>query len=70
MKVLETLRNEFEEELAAKDARILQVSTYLTKGNVIFIIFPSLNVIFLKPFTFSFVLIISDTFPPCWQISC
>ena len=30
MKVLETLRNEFEEELAAKDARILQVSTFLS----------------------------------------
>ena len=30
MKVLETLRNEFEEELAAKDARILQVTTFLS----------------------------------------
>ena len=30
MKVFETLRNEFEEELAGKDARILQVSTFQT----------------------------------------
>ena len=28
MKVLETLRTEFEEELAAKDARILEVTTF------------------------------------------
>ena len=28
MKVLETLRTEFEEEMAAKDARILEVPTF------------------------------------------